>query len=171
MVRLLALVLLFILSAGPACTPLASGGAAQSMATGIDGVASRQVIIADRGHDLMIGQVLVLRQNNRTALTAEVGQLHRSGQVRLRMDSAWHEGRALPFRRAVRSERFCTRPGQCRGYRTGTFVLSKDAFEAALTEGFTATLVGPDAVVEVHFPPTIFIEARDRAVARGLWPV
>ena len=43
-------------------------------------------------------------------------------------------------------------------------------FDAALQSGLSATLIGPDAVVKVHFPPALFVEARDRARTLRLWP-
>jgi hypothetical protein len=95
---LILLTLLLILSAGPACTPLAPAGIAMAPATGTEGAFSRQAIIDGRGQDVMVGRVLVLRQSGRTALIAEVGQLRRSGQGRLRMDSAWTEGERYAFR-------------------------------------------------------------------------
>lgn len=170
MLRPTVMIVLLTLCAGPACTPLAPGGAAAFEATGIEGAYSRQVVVADGGHDVMVGQVLVLRQNGRLAFTAVVGQLRHSGQVPLRMESAWSGGRAVPFEGGGRRERFCTRRGHCRGSLTGTFVLTRAAFDAALHGGLSATLVGPDAVVEVRFPPQVFAEARDRARAAGLLP-
>lgn len=170
MVRLVLLVLLLILSAGPACIPLAPGGILLTEAARTEGAFSGQRIVADRGHAVMVGQVLVLRRDGVTALTAEVGQVPHGGQVRYRMQSAWHEGRALPFRRAARAEVFCTAPGHCRGYRTGTFVFTAEAFEDAAAHGFSATLIGPDAVVRVRFPAAMFTEARNRAAAADLWP-
>jgi hypothetical protein len=167
MMRPVVLTLVLMLSA---CTPLAPGVTVRTPATDITGATSRQAIIAARGQNLLIGQVLILRQAGRTALIAEVGQARHSGQGRLRIDSAWQEGRELPFRPATRSEWFCTRPGQCRGVRTGSFVLSRDEFDAALHAGLSATLIGPDDVVELRFPPHLFVEARDRALAAGLWP-
>ena len=168
--RLILLTLLLILSAGPACAPLAPAGIAMSPATGIEGAFSRQAIIAGRGHDVMVGRVLVLRQSGRTALTAEVGQLRRSGQRRLVMNSAWIEGARYAFRGATRSEPYCTGGGNCQGYRTGAFHLTRAAFERATQDGLRATLIGPDAAVEIRFPADLFAEARDRARARGLWP-
>lgn len=166
MMRFVFLVLLFILSAGPACTPLAPGGVARLPATGIDGAWSRQAVVAEHGQTLLVGQVLILRQDGHSALVAEVGQLRRSGQARLRVSGAWHEGRELSFRRATRSSRFCTGRAQC--HRTGTFILSPADFHVALQSGLSATLIGPDGVVEVHFPPVLFTEARDRARDLGL---
>lgn len=170
MMRLVLLVFLFILSAGPACTPLAQGSVARLPATGIDGAWSRQVVVAEHGHTVMVGQVLILRQAGRTALAVEVGQLPDGAAGRLRMDSAWHEGQRLSFRAIRRNEPFCTAPGRCQGFRTGTFALSRAEFDAALQSGLSATLIGPDAVVEVHFPPALFVEARDQARTLGLWP-
>jgi hypothetical protein len=167
---LILLTLLLILSAGPACTPLAPAGIAMAPATGTEGAFSRQAIIDGRGQDVMVGRVLVLRQSGRTALIAEVGQLRRSGQGRLRMDSAWTEGERYAFRGATRSEPYCTGGGNCQGYRTGAFHLTRAEFERATREGLRATLIGPDAAVEIRFPPDLFAEARDRAWAQGLWP-
>ena len=169
MLRLLVLVLLLILSAGPACTPLRPGGVAHLPATGIQAAFSRQAIVATQGHTLLVGQVLVLRQQGRTALTAEIGQLPHSGQSRLRMDGAWEEGRALPFRTATRTEAFCIGLGRCHGYRTGTFAFTPATFAEAARDGLRATLTGPDGTVALHIPASLFVEARERARANGNW--
>jgi hypothetical protein len=118
----------------------------------------------------MVGQVFVLRQADRVALTAEVGQAYHSGQVRLRMFEAWDDGQELPFRRAMRSERLCIGLSLCQGFRTGTFGFTRDAFEAAMRDGFEATLIGPDAVVTVRYPAAMFSEAREHARRLGIWP-
>jgi hypothetical protein len=170
MVRLFVLVLLLILSACPACTPLRPGGAAALPATGIDGAFSRQAIVAVQGHTVLVGQVLVLRREGRTALMAEIGQLPHSGQGRLRMVGAWDRGRALPFIRAMRAEPFCIGQTRCPGYRTGTLAFTPATFADAARTGFRATLVGPDGVVTVTIPAALFVEARDRARDAGLWP-
>jgi hypothetical protein len=153
-----------------ACTPLAPGGGGRTDATSIAGAFSAQRIVADRGHNLMIGQVFVLRQHDSVALTAELGQARHTGQGRLRMTSAWAAGEELPFRRASRWEPFCTAPGRCTGWRTGTFMFTRDTFAAARRDGFRATLIGPDDVVTVHYPPAMFAEARENARDLGLWP-
>jgi hypothetical protein len=163
----LSLPLLLILAA---CTPLAPGGTARTEATAIEGAFSAQRIVADQGHDLMIGQVFILRQNGRLALTAELGQALHTGRGRLRLTRAWANGEELPYRRAYRSERLCTLPGQCLGYRTGTFLFTPARFAAAARNGFRATLTGPDAVVRVHYPASMFAEAREDARRLGRWP-
>ncbi|MDG4649289.1 hypothetical protein P6F26_12610 [Roseibacterium sp. SDUM158017] len=153
-----------------ACTPLAPGGAGHGPATAISGAYSAQRIVAARGHDVMVGQVLVLRRGDRIALTAELGQLRHSGQARLRMRGAWRGGAEVPFRPARGSEPFCIGRDDCQGYRTGTFVFTRATFDAALHDGLEATLVGPDAVVTVRYPPAMFAEAIGNARRAGLWP-
>ena len=169
MARSTSLTLIFGLSVLTACAQLAPGGAAQLDATGISGAYSRQVIVATGPQAAMVGQVLILRQDGRIALIAEIGQAYRSGLGRPRFSSAWDEGRELAFAPASRSERFCMRGAQCQGYRVGTLALTADTFDAALVTGLTATLIGDDNAVEVHFPAHMFRDARDRARAAGLW--
>jgi hypothetical protein len=170
MMRLIILVVLLLLSAGPACTPLAREGSAVAPDTGIEGAFSRQAIIAEAGQGILIGRVLVLRQSGGPALIAEIGQVGRSGQGRLRMDSAWTEGERLPFRGATRSEPYCIGSTDCQGFRTGVLRLSRAAFDRAARTGLRATLIGPDAAVEIRFPPELFSEASQQAGAQGLWP-
>jgi hypothetical protein len=170
MARLFVLVCLLIVSAGAACVPLAPGGTASAPATGIDGAASRQAVIADEGHAVMVGRTLVLRQAARTAYLVEVAQIRHSGQTRLRMESAWRDGHRLPFTGASRSEPYCLAHRACQAQRTGTFDLTQAQFNGAATTGLRATLVGPDAAVAVHIPPALFAEARDRARSTGIWP-
>jgi hypothetical protein len=169
MIRL-CLLFCLLLSALSGCTALRPGGVALLPATQIHGAYSRQAVIGDTGHSEMIGQVLVLRRDDAVTLTAEIGQTWNSGEGRVRMLSAWHDGEELPFRRVTRTERFCTGTGQCQGYRTGVFVLTADSFVRATRDGYSATLIGPDGVAEILIPATLFAEARDRARAAGLWP-
>jgi hypothetical protein len=141
-------------------------------ATGIDGAFSRQASSPRQGQasDDRAG-VLVLRQSNRTALIAEVGQLHRSGQVRLRMDSAWPRGRGIaisPRGHAVGAILHPSRPMPRLPH--GSFVLSRDAFDAALHAGFSATLIGPDDVVEIRFPHISSSRHGPGSWRQGLWP-
>ena len=160
---------LLALSLLTGCAPLSPGGVAHVPATDILGAYSRQAVIGDTGHSEMIRQVLVLRKGDAMTLTAEIGQTSNSGEGRLRMQTAWFEGEELPFRRVTRRERHCTGAGQCQGYRTGVFLFTAELFAQAAREGFVATLIGPDAVVEVHIPAALFVEARDRARASGIW--
>lgn len=153
-----------------ACSPLATGGAAGTGATGIHGAFSAQRIVANEGHDVMLGQVFVLRQDDRAALTAELVQTRHSGRGRLRLLSAWMNGKELPFRRALRTEPHCDASGRCTGWRAGTFVFTPEAFAAAARDGFEATVIGPDGVVTVHYPLELFAEARANARRVGLWP-
>lgn len=153
-----------------ACTPMLPGGSAQLPETGIGGAFSRQAVVAETRHAVMVGQVFVLRQNGGTVLTAEVGQTWRAGQGRLRMDTAWDRGAERAFVATTRTERHCLGDGQCRGFRTGTFVLTRTEFEAATREGLRATLIGPDDTVAVAFPAALFAEAMTRARDIGLWP-
>ena len=169
MLRLAVLTCLLIVSAGPACVPLEPGGAAVAPATGIDGAVSRQAVIADAGHAVMVGRALVLHQAGRVTYLADVAQIRRSGHVRLRMDSAWHEGRPLPFTGVGRSEPYCLAHRACQALRTGTFHLSRTDFDRAAATGLAATLIGPDAAVEVFLPAALFAEARDRARETGIW--
>lgn len=152
----------------PACVPLAPGGTAELQASGLEGAYSRKAIIANHGHDTMIGQVLILYWDGQIAFIVEVGQTWHTGRGRLRFDSAWHEGEGLPFHPARRREPFCTYAGHCLGARSGMFSLSQAEFDAARRQGLDATLIGPDGAVAIHVPADLFTEAQDRARAIGL---
>jgi hypothetical protein len=170
MVRISSLLLCFALWAVAGCTALRPGGTPLLPATQIFGAYSGQAVIGDTGHSRMIGQVLVLERDGTVTLTAEVGQTWSSGEGRLRFTGAWAAGEKLPFRRVTRYERFCIGADNCQGYRTGVFVFTAERFAAAARDGFAATLIGPDAVVEISIPAALFVEARDRARASGIWP-
>jgi hypothetical protein len=162
--------LCLVLAAIAGCTPLRPGGTAHLPATQIHGAYSSQAVIGDTGRSALIGQVLVLRQDGVVSLTAEVGQTRNSGEGRLRMLSAWADGRELPFRRVSRFERFCTGANRCQGYRTGVFLFTAESFESAARTGHAATLIGPDATVDIFIPAALFDEARARARDAGIWP-
>lgn len=168
--RLSPLLLCLVLSALAGCTALGSGGVALLPATQIHGAYSRQAVIGDTGRSALIGQVLVLREESGLTLAAEVGQAWNSGEGRVRMIEAWSDGRQLPFRKVNRRERFCTGAGACQGYRTGVLSFTADSFARAARHGYSATLIGPDAVAEIHLPAALFVEARDRARASRIWP-
>lgn len=163
----LALILALCISG---CSPLAPGGTGRTDATAIVGAFSRQQIVGDDDRNLMIGQVFVLQQGDRVAITAELGQARHTGQGRLRLTSAWAGGEELRFQRVWRSEPYCTTQGRCTGFRAGTFVFTRESFAAALRDGFRATLIGPDEVVTVHYPPGMFAEARQHALLLGIRP-
>ena len=169
MLHLRILLLCLLLPTLSGCTPLRPGGSALLPATQIHGAYSRQAVIGTTGHSEMIGQVLVLRQDGNVTLTAEVGQTWNSGEGRVRIMSAWADGEELPFRRTTRREPFCVGAGDCQGYRTGVFVFGAEQFSRAARDGFSATLIGPDAVAEIVIPAALFVEARERARASGLW--
>jgi hypothetical protein len=169
MVRARLLLLCIVLSALTGCTALRPGGVALLPATQIHGAYSSQAVIGETGHSKLIGQVLVMRRGGVVTLTAELGQTWNSGEGRLRMISAWAGGRELPFRRVTRRERFCTGGFDCQGYRTGVFLFTAESFARAARDGYPATLIGPDAVVDIVIPAALFVEARERARASGVW--
>lgn len=157
-----------VLFACPGCVPMAPGGTAQLRASGVEGAFSRKAIIANHGHDTLIGQVLVLRRDGQVAFIVEVGQTWHSGRGLLRFDSAWHEGQDLQFHPTPRREAYCTHAGHCLGWRSGVFSVSQSEFVAARRYGLNATLIGPDGAVDIHVPADLFTEAQDRARAIGL---
>lgn len=169
MVRILLPLLCLVLSVAAGCVPLRPGGTALLPASQIEGAYSRQAVVGRTARSTLLGQVLVLRQDGAVTLTAEIGQTWTSGEGRLRFDRAFDAGRELPFRRVPRFERFCTGAGACQGARTGVFLFTAESFARAAREGYPATLIGPDAVVEIVIPARLFVEAQARARVSGLW--
>ena len=151
-----------------ACTPLQNPGVHRSAITGIDGAFSAQQVVSNHPHYVLVGRVMALRQGDEVALVADIGQLNNSGQYRLRMDTAWHNGMELPFRGARRLEDFCTAMGDCQGYRIGTLTFTPDSFIAAAAHGYRAHLIGPDAMVEIVLPAAMFQDVMSRTLDAGI---
>lgn len=149
-----------------ACTPLQDAGVQRFQATGIEGAFSAQRVVSDHPVYTLIGRVFVLRQDGTTTYSIEVGQVRVTGQQRLRMDAAWHDGRRVVFRPTRRRERYCIGNSDCSAFATGLFPLTAAQFGDAAARGFRATLLGPDGRVAVDVPPDMFLEAQALAEAR-----
>lgn len=160
------LVWIFLLSM--ACTPLLEGETWHSPHTDIAGAVSRQAVVSDDRHHVLVGQVMILNRRGEVHYLAEIGQVSDGVHRRLRMDSAWRDGDVLPFRGLRRTERFCIGLSNCQGFRTGTFAFTPETFAEAVEDGFRAHLIGPDAVIDIYLPPELFVDAAERAGAEGV---
>ncbi len=150
------------------CLTACGGEVRVSDVTGIAGATSRQQVISDHPHHVLIGQAMILRRGAELYYVVEIGQTWDGVHRRLRMDTAWHNQEPLTFRGMRRTERFCRPLGNCLGYRVGLLGFTAAGFAEAAETGVEATLIGPDAVIEIHIRPGLFAEALERAVTSGM---
>ncbi len=135
------------------------GGSLATPASGITGHVSRQVVISDHPHHVLVGEAMIVSQNGATHYSVTIGQAWDGVHRRLRMDHAWADGRSLPFRRVSRAERVCVGQNNCYGHRIGIIALSADMFSRAADSGLRARLTGPDAAIDIEIPAILFQEA------------
>lgn len=124
--------------------------------TGLSGSVTRQVVISDHPHHVLLGHVLIATDGAETT-RALVIQQRRDGVHRVRMWQAWQDGRALPFRR-LPSRAGCTH-GTCRDNAVGFIALGPMMLEHAARNGFSATLIGREGAIPIQAPAALFAEA------------
>jgi len=145
-----------------ACAPGQPGGALQADALGLAGVHSRQVVISDHPHHVILGHVIIARQGGDVS-RALILSHQWDGVHRLRVTGAWNGGRTLPVRPLPRNDG-CTR-ATCRNGPIGMILLDGPAVAAAAESGLTARLHTNAGPVAVTVPPRLFAEAMARDIA------
>lgn len=161
------MIALFLVSL-TACTPLQSGGVQSFQHTAVSGAYSGQAVVSDHPHHVIVAYTVIVRRDAEPVFAVELGQIWDGVHRRLRMDSAWWQGRELPFRRATRRESFCTGHNNCLGHRIGTLTLSRRMFQEAAQTGWNVHLIGPDTALDIHVPAALFAESLQRALTAGL---
>lgn len=146
---------LFLVLGLAACAPGQPGGTVTSRDAGLAGVYSRQVVISDHPHHVLLGHVIRATQDGQD-LRALVISHQWDGVHRIRLRSAWRDGTRLPFRPLPR-DGGCTR-STCRNGALGFIALSPRMLDRATAEGFRASLVTSVGTIEVAAPAAIFAE-------------
>lgn len=124
--------------------------------TGLQGRVSRQVVISDHPHHVLLGHVLIATRGAETTRALVIHQ-RRDGVHRVRMWQAWQDGRELPFRR-LPTRTGCSH-GHCRDNAVGFISLGPLMLERAARDGFSATLIGREGAIAIEVPAMIFAEA------------
>lgn len=140
-----------------ACTPQAGG--LRAVPTGLEGYYTRQVVISDDPHHVLMGHLVDGTRNGQRARMLVIGA-RRDGVHRLVMHEAWSGGVELPF--VATSRRFdgCTH-GHCRDRSIGLIVLSDALFAQAARHGLSARLIGTGPAIAIHVPAALFSELPD----------
>lgn len=139
-----------------ACAPGATGGRIDSPETGLSGAYTRQVVISDDPHHVLLGQILIGRQAGEVSRALIVTQ-RRDGVHRVRMRTAWSGGRAIPFR-PLPVWQGCA-GGPCRDNGVGLIPLTPALVAEAARSGFGARLLGREGPIDIFVPPTLWAEA------------
>ncbi|WP_227284874.1 MULTISPECIES: hypothetical protein [Paracoccaceae] len=156
--RLSVLALVFMLAA---CAAGGRGGDLISRDQGLFGVYSRQMLLSDDVHHVLMGHVIVATRGDETIRALIIHQ-RRDGVHRLRYSSAWRGGTELPYRSLARRVGGCTH-GHCRDFAVGMIALSPEMIRAGARSGLRARLFGPSGAIAIHAPPALFSEALARA--------
>jgi hypothetical protein len=149
MLRALVLLLILAACAAPQTT-------LDTTDSGLSGRITDQVLISDHPHHVLMGHVLIASRGAEIT-RALVIQQRRDGVHTLRIRQAWQQGRELPYRSLNR--RLGCIGGQCRDNAVGFISFSGQMLERAARDGFSATLIGPEGVIEIAVPPQIFAQA------------
>lgn len=137
--------------------------------SGLDAVHSPLVVLAHGPHRVLRGRVQVLRQNQTVTQMIAVSQVWDGVHPRMRVDSVWWHGRALPFRKPKRGTRVCG-PTGCQDMQIAYLFLDRDAFLQAAQTGYSARLLGRDGAALVHVPAPVIAATLAQARAAGLLP-
>ncbi|MGV6811400.1 MAG: hypothetical protein ACWA47_04070 [Brevirhabdus sp.] len=103
----------------------------------------------------------IIRRGPTLIFSVTLSQRHDGVHGRLRINGAWWNGRALPFRRASRGARACG-PTGCLDHRLGYLFLSREMFEQAAKRGYPAHLVGVNEAMDINIPAKAFRQALER---------
>lgn len=140
-----------------------TGGSLVNPHLALEGVYTRQVLISDHPHYVLMGHVIITRHNGEE-VRALVIQQRRDGVHRLRFQDAWADGMRLPYRSSMRGPG-CTH-GHCRDNPVGMILLSAPLFEHATRHGLQARLTGRSGAVTIAAPARLFRDATDLANRR-----
>lgn len=153
MLRLLSLLLVLA-----ACTPQTGPqtGVVRSSHAGLEGAYTRQVVISDHAHHVLMGHLVDGTQAGERHRMLVIGA-RRDGVHRLTMRQAWSHGVELPFVSTSRRFDGCTH-GHCRDRSVGLIVLSDALFGHAARHGLSALLTGSADSIEIFVPPELFSE-------------
>lgn len=144
-----------------------AGRAVSFVHTGLRGVSS-DVMVARRGpHHVIRARANIIRRGADTVYAVTLSQAWDGVHGRIRIESAWWRGHALPFKRAKRGARACG-PTGCRDHRLGYLFLSRAMFERAAQRGYSAHLLGVNQALDVSVPARVFQQALTRARGSGL---
>lgn len=133
----------------------AGGGRLTGTATGLDGIYTGQIVISDHPHHVLIGHVIVVRDDSHVARALVINH-RRDGVHRLRYDAAWRDGSRLAYRSQTGPG--CTH-GHCRDNAVGMIVMDAADFGHALRHGLAARLTGPSGAIDIAVPPDLFRDA------------
>lgn len=147
--RILSLIWLVFLAA---CTP--QYGPLTAPETGLDGHFTRQVVISDHAHHVLMGHLIAATRDG-TRTRALVINQRRDGVHRLRMAEAWRNGTALPFSATHRRLDGGTH-GHCRDHSVGMIFVSDALFHQARIHGLSARLIGTGEPVDIFVPAPLF---------------
>jgi hypothetical protein len=136
----------------------ATGGAMANDATGVTGIYTAQALISDHPHHVLMGHVIIVRQDGAVA-RALVVRHRRDGVHRLRFAQAWANGTRLAWR--AEGGMGCTH-GHCRDGPVGMILLDGAAFAQAQVHGLEARLIGPSGAIDIAVPADLFRDAAAR---------
>ncbi|GAB5449092.1 hypothetical protein [Gymnodinialimonas sp.] len=156
MLRLLCLLTLVV-----ACTP--QTGVVHSSHAGLEGAYTRQIVISDHAHHVLMGHLIDGTQAGERQRMLVIGA-RRDGVHRLVMREVWSNGVELPFVPTNRRFDGCTH-GHCRDRAVGLIVLSDALFAHAAQHGLSAVLIGSAHSVEINVPPALFSELPEYRVS------
>lgn len=156
MIRFLA----FMMLALAACSP--RSGAVVSPQTGVTGQYSRQIVISDHPHHVLMGHVIETRRDDIVVHALVIGHRH-DGVNRVVMREAYAGGIALPFQPTHRRLDGCTH-GHCRDRAVGMIFLSPALLDQARQHGLRARLIGSGDAIDISVPALLFQLDEPRAL-------
>ncbi|QBY00169.1 hypothetical protein E2K80_04970 [Rhodophyticola sp. CCM32] len=146
-----------------ACNYGGTGGALTSHDLGMSGVYSRQVLISDDMHHVLMGHVAIVTRNEDGETEAGlIIHQRRDGVHRLHYRAAWRDGVELPYTSLSHRDNGCTH-GHCLDNAVGMIALSSEMMRHAAVHGFRAHLSGWSGTIDIDAPPDLFVEALHRA--------
>ncbi len=147
--RFLSLIFLMFFAA---CAP--QSGVISDGATGLTGQFTRQVVISDHPHHVLMGHLIQTTRDGVQTRALVIGQ-RRDGVHRVRMVEAWSDGIELPFSATTRRLDGCTH-GHCRDNAVGVIFLSDQLLADGRSNGLSARLIGRSAAINIEVPATLF---------------
>lgn len=148
-----------------ACFGLPQGGVSRSGVTGLAGGWSAVEIAAQPAatrHHVIFARGYFVGRGDRYVSTLRLGKAWDGVHTRLRIDSAWANGRQLPFKPAGRYEGF-THDMANQHSLIGTLHLSPAIVEKAAQTGLNVRLLGPDGSFDVMLGANLFRPPHDLA--------
>ena len=133
-----------------------TGGNIYRPSSGLTGSYTRQVVISNDPHHVLLGHLVAVQQDDAHVRALVIHQ-RRDGVHRLRMTQVRMDGIALPFRSGTSGMSGCTH-GTCRDYAVGMVFLSDALFSRLIETGLTARLLGREGVIDITVPSSLFTD-------------